>query len=324
MKLSSVRLTLFLLLLCGLALGNDLTLNPLSGELVVTGTPSLTRVNPTTLTNTQVSGRQLYLAVYDFNGPIKSCEISTGWTIQLLNGTTNYASVDVASATLTATALQGTFGAVQNGITSALGGYAPGYDFKVMAGNVQQCSAELGTSLDPRTGQFLKIVDQKPILVTPFKLLNGDPPIPIFLGSVQIFAPTGSSFSCPTAKTATLSGIGYVSNLYMGDGITIRPPVDFLNLTGAKDWRIIIYPQQVEIRPGKGKLSFSVSDPNLKLVCSQTGNSLSLDQGNLARTPQQIVVDFWPALTKLPRTVPIPCGGSNSGCSLLLKFKPPQ
>ena len=100
--------------------------------------------------------------------------------------------------------------------------------------------------------------------------------------------------------------------------------MDFLNLTGAKDWRIIIYPQQVEIRPGKGKLSFSVSDPNLKLVCSQTGNSLSLDQGNLARTPQQIVVDFRPALTKLARTVPIPCGGSNSGCSLLLKFKPPQ
>jgi hypothetical protein len=324
MKLSSVRLTLLLLLLCGLALGNDLTLNPLSGELVVTGTPSLTLVNPTTLTSPQVSGRQLYLVVWDFNGPIKSCAISTGWTIQLLNGPTNYANVGVADGTLTATALQGTFSAVQNGITSSLGGYAAGYDFKAMAGNVQQCSADLGTSLDPTKGQFLKIVDQKPVLVPPFKLINGDPPIPIFLGSVQIFAPSGSSFSCPTPKTATLSGIDYVSNVYMGDGITIQPPLDFLNLTGTKDWRIIIYPQQVEIRPGKGKLSFSVSDPNLKLVCSLTGSSLSLDQGNAVRTPQQIVVDFWPALTKLPRTVPIPCGGSNSGCALILKFKPPK
>jgi hypothetical protein len=96
-------------------------------------------------------------------------------------------------------------------------------------------------------------------------------------------------------------------------------PAEFLDLTGAKDWRIIIYPQQVEIRPGKGKLSFSVSDP-LEFDCTQVPNSLSLKEDS-GRKPQQIVVDFWPALTKLPRTVPIPCGGSNSGCTLGLKFK---
>jgi hypothetical protein len=325
MRLKITVLTLLVLSLAGSAVAADLTLNPDTGELVVSGNPILTRNGDRQVTGPPFS--PLYLAVINFYGTVASCQVKTGWQIGLSASGNAYATVAIASPP-TVTTTQGTFSAVQSGQTATLQGYAAGNQFSVADDHGTPQCVNLGTSLDPGTGQFLRLLDTAPPPPPTAEEIrslvgDGDPPIPILVGSLKMVATGKTEFACsgnPTQK-ATLKKVPGLATLSLG-AANIYPPVVYLNLAGVSDWKVTAYPQQVEIRPSKWwettGLTISVSGDN-KVQCSDDHKSLTLVQ-NSAEKPQEFVVDWSTGLFESRRTITVPCGSSTStsGCWLLL------
>lgn len=256
-----------------------------------------------------------YLAVWNFNGvqvPGR-CSLIDGDTVQLLKGGSPYLSV-VYSATavkLTVSSSPNTFSqnfAPPAGEVEWNLNYAdPGTDFRVLrGGNPIACGSLSTTSFDGAALRISSDARDGPKPTGP----SDDPPIPMSMygGSFQIKSPRSTSvFSC-SGNTATMT------NFTKAVAITkfFQFPAGsetYIDLTGISDWRIIAYPQQLEITPGfwGGTLKFRAPSAT-SLTCGD-GKSLVVDTGS---KPQSFVVDWSPGWFRSRRSVQVQC--QSPGC----------
>jgi len=217
------------------------------------------------------------------------------------------------------TAVHGAFTRVpgaHGGDSYTLKGYGGSY-FAVSDGASPQC-ANLGTSFD---GMALKFTSDPTALGVQRsdKVEADDPPIPI-VGSSLVFrlpphAPAGSGYYCDISKrTATLKG-GKYPWYSVDKTVDNFPHETHVLFDGAKLWKIVVYPQVLEIRPGIGGLTLNFKAASPSLSCDTNHQWLKVDTSS---RPQEFFVE-WVANGGLRSSV-VPCGT----CQIMLVKKNPM
>jgi hypothetical protein len=232
----------------------------------------------------------------------------TGWKLQLkLRDGSVYMDAVVGATDITVTAYQGTFARTlptHGGI-----GYKDanqyGSSFAVLDGGGAAACANLGSSIDIAT-QALRITNDSTnvgVVHTQGIVDGEDPPLPIVGGSLVFWAPDKSSFTCDASHTfATLKGATTPWSKLQDQIADFLPPETYVVLDGIRDWKITVFPQRLEIRPGRAlALNFRMAEP--KLVCDASQHWLKVDDDG---RPQAFVVE-WRA-GGIAHIVQVPCG----------------
>lgn len=306
------------------AQGQDLVLDPGSGSFIVSARPALTKISPDQLRTDLPT--PAYLALYNLSGQTSvRCELLSGWKVQISHDAQSL-TVEVQAPYLLVTRYSGTsFDSVPGEpgyFAYKLVGYNPILSFKVTDAQGQpQCAnaamptSNLGTDL---TGHYLAISNDAAMSPKGDNVDSDDPPIPIIGSSLRLRAPKGLEFHCHGNRPATLPGIEKIFSLNIGH---YKLPYERLvDLQGIRNWRIIAYPQQLEISRGPGKtLQFSIPSSG-RLTCDRDNDGSYLqvaDQLGAATRPQEFTVDWSRGAFTLRRSVSVPCGS----CRLGLAFK---
>ena len=295
--------------------------------------------DPTTLKTAPLAAKQVYLGLDDAAGDLigPGCPLMAGWTVNvLLSGNmTIVVTVGMPGSSLVVTT------AVPVGTTHppfsgdikdpaewwSLGDMFPSLNstFGVKdAGGAPQC-AGLGTTSYLAETLHITTDDLSGITANDNRKDPGDVPIPIIGGSLKFFAPMPKP-GIPTLFSCSNDGLSCRVDGPKASRIELTHPPSprvepYLDLLGSGDWRITVYPQQLEITPsfwGWGKtIRFTVpASGKFRLTTEGSGgryfkvvNKDPKDPTDVR--PQQFVIDWsppgWFGWFENRRYLPLPC-----------------
>jgi hypothetical protein len=326
--------------------GQNLTVTPwpnpdpsTSTLLLGADTPILkcadTPPNPSACVSLTISTAPAYLGAYSFSrGYVAgtSCLLTDGDSITVTGASPASVRLSYSSGQLNITAAGGTFrtypfgkgpsGFVDDWVTNS-GDYS-----SISYTQPDHCRTNPPQTLPSGDNVYLMVTATDPS-TNAFNVnnkLDGDGGfIPINGGSLSMQPPPGSSFICSgrlgTSQDYTKAEVRtprLVSGLLMLRLFGL-PAELTVPLSETRDWRILAYPQMLEISPERGGLRFE-SISSVPFQCSPRALMFqdSLDAHILR--PQQFEVSWTGA--RRPHTVTVPCTTSGGTCRMRLLFRP--